>query len=541
LAAAPRTEAAIPAWIESDLLVVNGRDPLGLDAIATYRIMPELLPGILQLSRRARYFSFFAYLLSVFRSHVDEPSMRTLDQFIRCAEYEYGYAVLTCERCSDDASWRTGVLGEVRLRPARRDRPTALERGLSVDTTLGGYGLFYRSPLQALNVVVAAGDTLLDDTRRAPRDVLANSRARELAAHFAAAVEGTEWARRYLGGDDPVPARALKELADAACLCRLDDAAEEREALIALFTTATPEASPAQHLDSSRRQQGLAHFLEIIGRAPAAATSFYAWRQAMWEAAVSLGPHDHSTRARTSAAWGAFAAREVQAAAVGIIFDAACGLGKSKRPPEGWRYRTLLAAAGDALSAGTTCIGIKANAGDKTREFASRTAQLNTNPSLEWLLGQAKESRLVPDALSLLLELCRRLPDAASMPPEWRQVASIDGEHQDGLLHFADRLSTHLETDPTLGQTVSWLVRRYVLSPHEQVAMSKLPRHTFRFRYDAGELVFYQSPPTDLGDGILRHEPLSLLTRDLGLWRDDGKGAVVTARGQLLIREAFAP
>ena len=73
MAAPPRTEAAIPAWIESDLLVVNGRDPLGLDAIATYRIMPELLPGILQLSRRARYFSFFAYLLSVFRSHVDQP------------------------------------------------------------------------------------------------------------------------------------------------------------------------------------------------------------------------------------------------------------------------------------------------------------------------------------------------------------------------------------------------------------------------------------------------------------------------------------
>jgi hypothetical protein len=37
---------------------------------------------------------------------------------------------------------------------------------------------------------------------------------------------------------------------------------------------------------------------------------------------------------------------------------------------------------------------------------------------------------------------------------------------------------------------VSWLVRRYILSLHEQVAMSKLPRHTFRFRYDAGELVF---------------------------------------------------
>jgi hypothetical protein len=325
--------------------------------------------------------------------------------------------VLTCERCSDDASWRTGVLGEVRLRPARRDRPAALKRGLSVDTVLGGYGLFYRNPLQALNVV-AAEATSLDDTRRAPHDVLANSRARELAAHFAAAVGGTEWAGRYLGGDDPVPARTLKELADAACLCRLDDAKEEREALIALFTTAMTEASPAQHLDASRRLQGLAHFLEIVGRAPAATTSMYAWRQGMWEAAVSLGPDDHSTRARTSAAWGAFAVREVQTAAVGVIFDAACGLGKSRRPPEGWRYRTFIAAAGDALSAGTTCTGIKATAGDRTRAFADRTAQLNSNWSLEWLLGQAKESRLVPDALSVLLELRRRLPDAASMPPD---------------------------------------------------------------------------------------------------------------------------
>jgi hypothetical protein len=61
-------------------------------------------------------------------------------------------------------------------------------------------------------------------------------------------------------------------------LCRLGDAKEEREALIALFTTATTEAPPAQHLDSSRRLQGVAHFLEIIGRAPAAATSIYAWR-----------------------------------------------------------------------------------------------------------------------------------------------------------------------------------------------------------------------------------------------------------------------
>jgi hypothetical protein len=57
----------VPAWIAASLEVNEGRDPLGLQTTTQDRLMPLLLPGILELSRRARYFSFHAFLLAEYR------------------------------------------------------------------------------------------------------------------------------------------------------------------------------------------------------------------------------------------------------------------------------------------------------------------------------------------------------------------------------------------------------------------------------------------------------------------------------------------
>lgn len=53
------TEVPAPAWIAASLKMMNeGRDPLGLQTTTQDRLMPLLLPRILELFRRARYFSF---------------------------------------------------------------------------------------------------------------------------------------------------------------------------------------------------------------------------------------------------------------------------------------------------------------------------------------------------------------------------------------------------------------------------------------------------------------------------------------------------
>jgi hypothetical protein len=58
--------------------------------------MPRLLPGILELSRRARYFSFHAYLLDKYRELRMPADGKTLSAFIKAREWEYGLAVLNC-------------------------------------------------------------------------------------------------------------------------------------------------------------------------------------------------------------------------------------------------------------------------------------------------------------------------------------------------------------------------------------------------------------------------------------------------------------
>ena len=57
----PIDEVGAPRWVAASLDVKEGREPLGLLTATQDRLMRRLLPGILELSRRARYFSFHAY------------------------------------------------------------------------------------------------------------------------------------------------------------------------------------------------------------------------------------------------------------------------------------------------------------------------------------------------------------------------------------------------------------------------------------------------------------------------------------------------
>ncbi len=80
--------AGFPEWIKPWLNVKAGRDPLGLQTITIDRIMPQLLPGILALSQRARYFSFYPFLLAEYQAHKLHPTNNALSTFVKAREYE---------------------------------------------------------------------------------------------------------------------------------------------------------------------------------------------------------------------------------------------------------------------------------------------------------------------------------------------------------------------------------------------------------------------------------------------------------------------
>src|SRR5436190_7351658 len=161
------TSVPAPQWIAPSLKVSEGRDPLGLQTTTQDRLMPVLLPGILELSRRARYFSFHAFLLDEYRRRRQPPAGRSLSSFIKKREWELGLAV---QRCPNGCG--PSPVGKRRL-AGLASTPGPFRRGESVDGEFGGYGLYYRSPMIALGIVARAGTLLGDEPL--PIDVLYNT------------------------------------------------------------------------------------------------------------------------------------------------------------------------------------------------------------------------------------------------------------------------------------------------------------------------------------------------------------------------------
>jgi len=143
LAAVPTPREPLCEWLEPGLREIPGQDPLGMQTITTDRILPALLPGVLALSRRARYFSIYAFLVRRYEEHAGRASNQGLDDFIRHREFELGVAANLCPRCGGD-----GAIGNRVVGPLVAQAPATYPRQLSVKSTLGGYGLYYRGPME---------------------------------------------------------------------------------------------------------------------------------------------------------------------------------------------------------------------------------------------------------------------------------------------------------------------------------------------------------------------------------------------------------
>jgi hypothetical protein len=78
-----------------------------------------------------------------------------------------------------------------------------------------------------------------------------------------------------------------------------------------------------------------------------------------------------------------------------------------------------------------------------------------------------------------------------------------------------------------------------VIAPHEQVAYSKLPEFTFRFRWESGRLRFYPIGGDRFELADMRRESMSRLSRDIGLWQPSGDEALLTEEGHRFVAEVF--
>lgn len=534
----PSSPPPLCEWIERGLREISGQDPLGLQTITTDRILPALLPGVLALSRRARYLSIYSFLI-----RRAQPAGLTdnaaLDGFIRGREFELSVAARLCTNPDCDAS---GASGNLVTRPLVASSPAFYERRFSIETPLGGYGLYYRSPMEELGLVIRAGTATLDD-QPTPIDLLAPvPRAQELADAFEHAIADTRWYREWMHGVDPIPADVLSELAEHACFCRLGDHPSERAAI----RTALLEAPNVERQEpTEQRRRAFALLLEGITRRPTVATSDSAFRGELIRAFES-SLADGSARGEAQGQWGAMAMRECLQDAVSSIWHDLCRTGRAEQPFDGFTRAELKELTGRRLmrDGGVTFGGTTVVATQETPATRWLSELVDAADGFDWeaLRRVSAEADDALTGLAVLVVLCSRTPTPELAGPAWTGVALENGEHQPGLRRLADIVLRQLATEPTVEQLLQWFVQTFVIAVHETVATSKMPVSTFRFFWEHGRLRFIDNGVWRFDPSGLRRDALATIAEDLGWWRTGADGnAELSADGLQVIAEVFGP
>jgi hypothetical protein len=553
------TTAPAPRWIAASLEVNEGRDPLGLQTTTQDRLMPILLPGLLELTRRARYFSFHAFLLDEYQRHRLPTDGKSLAAFIRRREWDFGLAVQRCTNCE------SSPVGAQRLGALSRG-PGPFPRGESVESAFGGYGLYYRSPMAEFGIVARAG-TLLGD-QPIPIDVLyGHAKARRIADEFRTAVKDTLYYRESMWTNHDLPAEVVDEYADVACLCRLRERVSEREAVHdAIFGVDVPDLEvPESDVPSAvsfeagdsgsaeakssgagvvQRRRSVGHYLTLMRSEPAVVESEGAYREALWNAAAPYGDA-HSI---VAGEWAALIAKDVWQEALCSVWSEFCRVGLARTRALGagltWDDVRVVAAG---LITGPPFLAGDLKARDLVNALENGTLAIPDASGAVVEIAAAPLERLrrltagldtATSGLVVVLELARRTSTRTG--PGWDHASQVASGWQPSVAAVIHGLHDHLAEHPAVADSLWWLVSRFVVPVHERIAYSKLPEFTFRFRWEEGLLRFYDHGTGRFPLAAIRRESLASITRDLGLWDSaEGEPAALTDRGERFVLGAL--
>ncbi len=527
-------------WLEPSLADTAGRDPLGLNTITLDRILPDLIPAILQISERARYFSIYPWMLWQFVERRLTATSAELDRFIRRREFELCLAMKLCPHCKVASAIGSKNAGR---RVTAGDDP--FDRGVSVQTAMGGFGLYYRSPLQALGAVAPAGTPLGPDQTPTPIEVLAqNDLALDLAETFHASIEDTEYYRSYERSTDPIPRQVMEELAEQVCLCRLPYKTAERDAVRRLMFEPRSEQVAEE---CAARRQAFALFLgQVEAHEETAFEDGEFWRSLINR--FNSHPNDDSVQGSTVAAWAALAMKECAQDALCSIWTDFCRSGVAEQGLDGMTADELRAmierlATVPQLEFGGTALEVAATG--SARELQDRAVVAAQELDWEDLRAWAVASDSAAAGLVALLVFAVRMPAPDAVHPLWREIAVRHSDHQDGLFGLLSILRELLDEDPSVGALLTRTIQRFLIAPHEAIAYSKLPEATFRFYWEETGRFRFFTP----GSGGLdrfhpsddRRGPMASLSEDLGLWiyNDEADEVALTEDGRTFVATVF--
>ncbi|WHZ19079.1 MAG: hypothetical protein OJF55_001228 [Rhodanobacteraceae bacterium] len=529
------------AWVKPPE-PIRGLDHLGVQApcIALYG---QLLPGITNVTDRARYYSFYPWVIWAFEQRYPNHSVDEFRRVLRRADCLFTLIAIRHARVvgdGDDGLHGRAMVGRDKLLRIAEDAESfTLDDYVTFDgpnryfkNKFGGLGQYYFGPLRDLRV--------LDHHEGAGYPGYDKQRGRKLAEAFASAAPEDTFFRVL--EQQTATWEELDELA-AFCPCKLRKNAAEYELLLDLFLART---EPFQSDGGTTRRASLGLMLDLASH-PAHDPGYFfegLLRGAAYTGALIDGSTWQVAEAhkRVLRGWGTYQRNELLSIAVQGLFASVL---RAIERDEGGKLRQasdaadiairLLAPLGADLKLPLDALVTRVRGAlpaladwhheehELQRGWRLQNLPLNDDASLE---------KIAHESVAIILSLLARGVDEYpygdfDLDPEYFDPREV---HLLSLRYAWQNEWIGL----TVEDWIRWAAVKWGVARHLRVALRKLRgerRDTFRIRPLEGELRVVEVPePVFTQPRIGRAQQIM---RDLGLVDYDDEGIIVlTERGR---------
>lgn len=496
-------------WLSRDLDFVEGLDHLGIQVVST-NIYSRLVPGISNLTDRARYFSFYSWVLDSFARKASDKSADGWRTWIRSHEFVFSAAGVAAERHAIEKDAAGGLIGAIAARrltkgdhvdvgAASRIEDGKAAKGTYFKNREGGYSQYYKGPMTALGLL------RLDEGRKAPDRQLTAYAGVKLAQAVAETPAFNDL-REIAEGGGAVSVADLAELGAVVHPGVMDPEGHEATLLRALLLGGD-DALCAGQLPSEReqRRRSLALVLDYVARGDEEnwVNPVFAFRWSVLDQRLGDGRDWRIPRSlrESAVAWAAYCQNELLNYALETLFFVVLRvLDEESLPPRVVAARIADWACADLPSGQSDAHARRALPGKVAQAVAAHTAPATeecwgadgTFVLQDELVDAEEADEEAGRAARLLLRVAAdrkryegRHPFSAI--PQGEGIASAREIH---LQAWWDRVDAAADQDTR--QFFHDLVLEWVVYRHLRVATRKLASqgdYTYRLRPEEGVLV----------------------------------------------------
>ncbi|MDN4073337.1 hypothetical protein [Fictibacillus terranigra] len=506
-----------PKYTTSSVKTIIGQDHLGIRNVGIL-IADYLQSGVTSITPRARYWSFFAWVLYDFIQNVpEEKTIKNFKSFLK--KQEWYFILANYAEALERGAITHDVIGiQKAIEEWRKPQDAFEQKSNYVQDSFGGYGT-YR------NVMKILGITKIGEEAKGVHIDRLTPVGKMLAEAFEQTIKHTAYYRDNRLEDTPVPRGVLLDFGRVAALDRLKDPNSKDYPIVSnIFMPEEPRNS-RQIL----RKQSLLYYMHIIHQSRGSKITFSYLQDMMLD-----GLYDNQTTVpshlqNVAKGWEIYQVRQLFTYSLDTMWSYLLHQ-MSKKVVS---MSELIAAVVEEL---------ENNRHDLSEDIKSLNESIPLNQDFrKATFGKLRKKEInaenhIWQPMLMMLYVYNRLLNRDDFDTSHQELLKLGGRDDISFTIWMDFVQSY--RDKPLKEFLSYILRFYILEQHQKVALNKMittGNETYHFVENDGKLYFLSDDQPSFN--VFRvMQGLSILV-DLGMVEAEKGVYQVTAAGRVKLDE----